>query len=281
MTRLQYLILASLIALLSGCTPRPDVFYIISTNVVSSHNDKGKEIYNATLAPEDTVYMYMEKEFVRKNYAGKSRFYAPYYKQFTLNALKAPESVYDTAYIYAKEDMKRHFNDYMARQKNRRPFVFVGFSQGSIIALDLMKEMSDEQFRLCRGGCMMGYRITEEDMRHPRIKPVGIGKKGNIVSFNSVMSREAAWDFVSKGAATCTNPLNWKDDETPATLVFNGDTATVHVDKTTNQLIVTGLSQEKYTFPILKDFCKPGNLHHWDLLFYADPIKKKISRGWF
>lgn len=271
------LLMGSMVLGLTACQQRPDVFYIISTEVLAAFDDQGEEMFNSTLIPSDTVYMYQEKEFVKENYASGLRFYAPYYEQFTMNAIKAPKEVYDTAYVHAKNDLQKRFNDYMAHENNHRPYVIVGFSQGGMIAIDLLKEMTEEQYKLCKGAYLLGYRLSEEDLKHPHIVPATSLRKGKVASFNSTMSAESSWDLVSKDAATCVNPLNWKTDETPATLIFEGDTATVQVDKSINQLIVKGLDEDQYVFAPLNDFCVKGNLHHWDLLFYKEAISKRIK----
>lgn len=256
--------------------PQADIFYIISTEVMSAHDKDGKEIYNSMLCPQDTLAMYQEKEYVRQHYAGNMRFFAPYYEQFTMNALLIPREEGLKAYAHSKEDMFRKFGEYIATQNNGRPYILMGFSQGAMIALDLLKEMTDEQYANCKGVYMIGYRIAEQDTIGTRVKPATDAISGNAISFNSVTRPETRWELLTDGAITCINPLNWKTDDTPATLTFDGDTATVAVDKTIQQLVVKGLDEKKYTMPGSEPFYKVGCLHHWDLLFYTDAIKKNI-----
>lgn len=79
--------------------------------------------------------------------------------------------------------------------------------------------------------------------------------------------------IATKGkAAICINPLNWKTDDTPATLKYDGDEGTVHVDQDKHVLVVEGLDSDKYDglgYPIPK-----GIYHVWDIRFYADAIKQ-------
>lgn len=251
-----------------------DVFYICSTEVMHAYDESGKEIFNSRLVPEDTVALNAERQFVEKNYVQGHRYFAPYYEQFTFAAISLPKDSFDLAYNHAKTDISRRFAEYMTHENNGRNYVIIGFSQGAMLALDLLKEMPEEYFSHCQAVYMMGYRLTEEDVAHKRITPAKNATKGNVVSFNSVMRPLAIWPFVAKDAATCINPLNWRTDTKPATLIYNGDTAYVSIDKKTHQLIVKGLDEEKYKFPLNN----PGNLHHWDLLFYAPQIRENIMR---
>lgn len=263
--------------LLTACRHRssePDVFYILSTEVLHSYDEDSTEVFNARLLPEDTLALYAEREFVRAHYATGLRFFAPYYEQFTFAAISLPTDSFAPAYQHAKMDIMRRFNDYMTCDNGGRDFVLVGFSQGAMLALDLLKEMTDEQYAHCRAVYMMGYRLSEQDLAHERVIPATDALSGNVISFNSVMRTDAIWPFVAADAATCINPLNWRTDTTPAMLVYEGDTAWVRVDQQTQQLLVTGLNENKYRFPLTV----PGNLHHWDLLFYSNDLRENISQ---
>lgn len=270
-----FLLLATL--LMSSCatapTEVPDVFYILSTEVLHAYNEDGHEVYNARLTPEDTLSLCAEREYVRMHYVDSLPFYAPYYEQFTFAAISLPPDSFAAAYAHAKADITRRFQHYIRTENHGRPFVLMGFSQGAMLALDLMKEMPDSVYARCRAVYMLGYRLSEEDLAHERVVPATDSIHGHVASFNSVLRTDATWNFVAAGAATCINPLNWRtDDTTPAVLVFEGDTAMVAVDTLTHQLLVSGLDEEKYRFPL----SAPGNLHHWDLLFYADAIRRNI-----
>lgn len=250
----------------------PDVFYILSTEVLHAYDEDRQEIYNARLTPEDTLSLYAEREYVREHYADGLPFYAPYYEQFTFAAISLSPDSFAIAYEHAKADITRQFRHYVQSENNGRPFVLMGFSQGAMLALDLLKEMPDSVFARCEAVYMMGYRLSAEDLAHERVELATDSVHGNVVSFNTVMRTDATWDFVANGAATCINPLNWCTDATPAILAFEGDTAKVMVDTLTHQLLVTGLDEEKYLFPL----SSRGNLHHWDLLFYAEAIRNNI-----
>ena len=254
---------------------RPDVFYIYSTNVLSANDESGEKSYRANLTDEDLMYMDMECAYVRDMFGSEFNFFAPYYHQFTMEAIGIEQDEFNATYKAVAEEVCEAFDYYFKHLGGGRKYVLAGFSQGAMLIIDLLKHMSDKQYSLLAGAYMMGYRLSEEDMQHPHIVAAeGAEGPGKVISFNSAMSADAIWPLVSEGAATCINPLNWKIDATPAELVYDGDSATVSVDPEHNVLIVSGLDPEKYRFSMLDPWCSSGNLHHWDLLFYGEAIRQ-------
>lgn len=252
-----------------------DVFYVVSTNVLDAVDEDGTRHYTALLTDEDKRNMGAEFAYMDRVFGDSLNFFAPYYHQYTLAAIDMPSEQIETVYESVRADVFGAFEYYITRLNPDRPFILAGFSQGAMLVRDLLKHMTDDQYSRLAGAYMLGYALSEEDLRHPHIDPADDADGwGEVVSFNSVMSVDAAWDFVSGGAASCINPLNWTTDSTPAELCFKGDTATVHIDPAKNLLIVEGLDVDKYDFPPLSKYCVRGNLHHWDILFYSDALAK-------
>lgn len=272
-TLLLFLMVSCISLCYSQSKQDADLFYIISTEVLHAYDQVGGEIYNSQLCAADTLNMYAEKKFVQDNYAGDLRFFAPYYEQFTFQAINEPADVFAEAYEHAKQDLFRRFQQYIAEDNHGRPFVLMGFSQGAMLALDLLKEMPDELYERCKAVYMLGYRLSADDVQHPRVQPATDATHGNVIAFNSVTRKEAAMPLVSEGSVTCINPLNWHTDATPATLYFDGDTAIVSVDQESQLLLVSNIDEAKYQFPLFE----PGCLHHWDLLFYTQAIRENIK----
>lgn len=252
-----------------------DVFYVVSTNVLDAVDEDGTRHYTALLTDEDKRNMGAEFAYMDRVFGDSLNFFAPYYHQYTLAAIDMPSEQIETVYESVRADVFGAFEYYITRLNPDRPFILAGFSQGAMLVRDLLKHMTDDQYSRLAGAYMLGYALSEEDLRHPHIDPADDADGwGEVVSFNSVMSVDAAWDFVSGGAASCINPLNWTTDSTPAELCFKGDTAIVHIDPAKNLLIVEGLDVDKYDFPPLSKYCVRGNLHHWDILFYSDALAK-------
>ena len=251
-----------------------DVFYVLSTNVLESFDENGDEVYRAVLAPEEVSVMDMELDYMRDCFGDSLNFVAPYYHQFTMHSLSLPEVEFGAVYESVADEVCGAFDYYMEHLNGGRPFILAGFSQGAMLVLDIVKHLSDSQKDRFVAAYMMGYKLTGEDLLNPNVKAADDADGwGEVVSFNSVASLDAIWPQVASGAAACINPLNWCTDSTPAELVFDGDVATVEVDTLSNVLVVSGLDAEKYHFAPLDGYCAPGNLHHWDILFYNDAIR--------
>lgn len=251
-----------------------DVFYVISVEVAESHDSTGNEVPRATLTDDERKAYLAEMDFARKGFGDEFNFFSPFYHQFTLNALKAERSVFDSVKKDVSTEICEAFDYYMSHFNNGRKFIIAGFSQGAMAVLELLKHMSDEQYSRMAAAYMIGFRLTDEELTHPHIKAAESGyDTGVTVSFNSVTDTGAIWSLVASDAATCINPVNWRTDTTSAPLFYGSDTAYVHVDPEYNVLVVEGLDEEKYWFEPMREFTVKGNLHHYDLLFYMDSIR--------
>ncbi len=260
-----------------------DVFYVLSTNVLESFDESGDEAYRAVLAPEEVSMMDMELDYMKASFGDSLNFVAPYYHQFTMHSLSLPEGEFDAVYEDVADEVCGAFDYYMEHLNGGRPFILAGFSQGAMIVLDIVKHLPDSQKDRFVAAYMMGYRLSEEDLLDPNVRAADDADGwGEVISFNSVASPDAIWPQVASDAAACINPLNWCTDMTPAELVFDGDMASVEVDTLSNVLIVKGLDMDKYHFAPLDGYCAPGNLHHWDILFYNEAIKENaMHRAYF
>lgn len=255
-----------------------DVFYLVSTNVLDAVDDNGVRHYTALLSDADKQAMDVELAYMDGVFGDSLNFFAPYYHQHTFSAIDLGPDDIEPIIDSVRAEVFGAFDYYITRLNPDRPFILAGFSQGGMLVRDLIKHMTDEQYSRMVVAYMLGYGLSEEDISHPHIIPADDADGwGEVVSFNSAVTPEAAWDFVSAGAATCINPLNWTTDSTPADLYFRGDTASVHVDTASHLLIVEDLDDGKYDFPLLERFFEKGNLHHWDIKFYCDAIAENAK----
>ncbi|MBQ0044807.1 MAG: DUF3089 domain-containing protein [Bacteroidales bacterium] len=283
-----------------------DVLYLVSTEVVSATDKDGNPCWQSRLIDEDLDAINGEIAWVEKNmFYDDFNVIAPLYHQLTFTTLtqlpknaqqqeeenlelfgvggrsefNLPDTNLEDVYQDVVEEVCDAFDYYMENQNGGRPFIIAGFSQGAMLALDLLVHMTDEQYSRMIACYTLGYRLSAEDLRIPHIKAAtGEGDTGVVISFNSTQTREAIWPLVSADAATCINPLNWKTDSTPATFEFNGTTNTIHIDPETNVLLVdTDDPEYYYSFYELAPFfldagVNKDNLHHWDLMFYPGQI---------
>lgn len=254
-----------------------DVFYLVSTDILSARDADGRPRYIAAITDADREAITPEMAKVAKNMGDSLNFFSPYYRQFTLETLDlAPEAYRDTVRAVL-EDVWEAFSFYLEHLNNGRPFALVGFSQGAMYIPELIARMDDAQYSRMSGAYMMGYRLSADDLKRPHLRAAaGADDIGAVISFNSVASVDAFWPLVNGGAVTCINPLNWKTDSTPASLLYYGDPLTFHIDTGLNTIIVDGTDPAKFDFPMLERYCGKGNLHHWDRKFYIDAIRANI-----
>lgn len=251
-----------------------DVFYFVSTEVLDEKNESGRDLFLSQNTEEERKAILAEMEYVHSMFGDSVNFFSPFYRQFTVSSMKQPLEEWKKVRAEASQDALEAFRYYIKHENHGRPFILVGFSQGSMHLVDALKEMDEDVYNRMVAAYCMGYRLSSKDLEHPHFKPAhNMKERGVIVSFNSVADTSAIWPLVGGDAAVCTNPLNHRTDDQPAQLIFQGDTMTVSVDPTHHVLLVQGKHMDDYHFPPLAEFCKPGNLHHWDLLFYSDAIR--------
>ena len=262
-----------------------DLFYLVSTEVLTSTDSLGNVSYQAFLTEEDRKAIAGEFAFVEKHYSqGDYNFIAPYYHQFNFSAITLPEDQFAEVYASVADEVCEAFDYYMRHINHGRRYALVGFSQGGMLILDLLKHMNQEQYNQMIGAYMLGYRLSKEDLECPFIiAATDETTPGVTVSFNSVQKLEAAWPVVCKDAAAAINPVNWETDCTPAILDFIGDSLTVTMDEASHLLVVNVPDPESYhewmqgnpAYAMAK--VDEDCLHRWDLLFYADKIHENIN----
>lgn len=262
-----------------------DLFYIVSTNVLSAEDENGNVAYQSLLNENDrkafdAEFRYVEKHFSQSDF----NYFAPYYHQFTFESINLAPEKYQEIYASVSDEVCQAFDYYMEHQNNGRRFALVGFSQGGMLVLDLLKHMTDEQYSRMVAAYAIGYRITEEDCKNNHIRPaIGETETGVTISFNSALSTDGVWPLVAEGAVTCINPVNWKTDSTPANFTYEDEEHTVSIDKQTNMLIVKTNRPEYYRKWTNNPAFQSAKvhidcLHHWDLLFYSDFIHDNILK---
>lgn len=255
-----------------------DVFYLYSTCVTSAEDNDGNVSYKAVLTEEDRKALDYELHSSNtKIFPDSLNFIAPYYHQYTLETLTLLGNEQETIVGEVAEDVLEAFRHYMRNVNGGRRFILAGFSQGGKMALEIEKNLTDEEYSRMVAAYLIGYKVTAADMECGRIVPATDPySNGVTISFNSIATRDAFWPTVNADAAFCTNPINWTSDGTPAEFEYEGETLTAEVDTGINSLIVGGTDMSKFRYEPLERFCKPGNLHHWDIKFYRPYLRKNV-----
>lgn len=262
---------------------RIDLVYLVSTDVTSATDANGRKTYRSQLTQEDRKAISKELAYVETNIGqGDFNYIAPYYHQFTFESISLPADSFQAEYDKVAAEVCEAFDHYMKHTNNGRKFALVGFSQGGMLVLDVLKHMTGEQYRQMVAAYAIGYRISASDMECPHIIPASDeSTPGVTVSYNSALTVSGIWPFVAGGAAAAINPVNWKTDSTLATFTYKGSSHKVHLDPTTKLLIVETDKADDYRHWTNNPVYQSANvsldcLHHWDLLFYTRQIHDNI-----
>lgn len=156
-----------------------------------------------------------------KHRARRLQLRTPYYHQFTFESINLLTDSFQLEYRKVAEEACEAFDYYMAHMNQGRRFALVGFSQGGMLVLDVLRHMTGKQYARMVAAYAMGYRISTDDLKCRRIVPAtDESTAGVTVSYNSVLNNSGIWPFVGGNAAAAINPVNWRTDSTTATFTY-------------------------------------------------------------
>ena len=266
-----------------------DIFYICSTETNEWINEHGDTMFFADMQKaEHRAALYGEMRGVdsllnETNDGNDEKmafnFYAPYYNQATIEGLLRDTSLFRERCAVAARVVEEAFDDYIAHYNEGRPFVLMGYSQGGFAVVDILKRLTAEQAERMIAAYVIGYEVTQEDLRYPYIRAAeGEADTGVTICFNSVASNKAKLDILSGRTAIGINPVNWCTDATPAQYLFDfggaSKTLTVHLDTTTHLTIIEGYDGACPNLPFIG---KEGNYHCLEIPLYYRVLRKNIE----
>lgn len=272
----------------NNCNKKVDVFLICPTVDMGENGNKNLSLEDKKVKENFVGALNMERGI----YEDEANIIAPFYRQITFPTYSdaSMELYYETAY----QDVKAAFIQFIENTDENRPFIIAGFSQGSQIAVDIMKEFMQDvklQKRLV-AAYVIGWRVTEDDLiQYPWLKMAsGESDTGVIVSFNSEAEGVTDSLMVPKDTKTLgINPLNWKTDRTVADAelnlgaCFTDYSATIkeeipalcgaYLDENRGTLIVTSITPEQYPGVLFED----GVYHLYDYQFFYRNLQKNVK----
>ena len=261
-----------------------DIFYITSTETGDYTMPSGAMCHWAdTYRDSLRTPIYNEMLGVDALLSGDLNFFSPYYRQCSLQSFTSNDTLAKRLPI-AIDDVKRAFEYYLNNINHDRPFILAGFSQGAMIVLELLKEMSPHTSKRMIAAYVIGASISEQlASKCSNIVPAsGSDDTGVTICYNSVRDTGCAmWPR----SALAINPVNWRTDSTPATLVTEPspllplssqekDNLTIHLDVPSGLLIVEGYSATDYVLPLVG---KEGNYHSREIWLYRNHLRENMA----
>lgn len=143
---------------------------------------------------------------------GSCRVFAPRYRQANLKAFfvrtsPSAQKAFDLAY----GDVRKAFQYYLDHENHGRPIIIASHSQGSLMAIRLLKEFFDgkplQQQLVC--AYIIGYQIKPDDFKYI---PVGTtpSQTGCFVGWRGYRQGEIPRGVeAEKENSVCVNPLTW------------------------------------------------------------------------
>ena len=250
-----------------------DVFYIVSTECDDYTLDGKPMHYADTRNDSIRLLLYGEMVGVDRLLVGELNYYSPYYRQVTMKTY-ASDSLVDARMPLAYGDVRKAFAYYLEHYNNGRPFIIAGFSQGAMAVVDLLKAMDDSTYSRLVAAYVIGYKATDTNAHiRPAQDSVDLGVT---ICYNSVKDNSCAIPILSDGNLMAINPVNWRTDATPATLIDPryGDTLTVTLDTTSLLLHIDGYKRNDYMLPLIG--CE-GNYHCLEISLFSDVLCRNIA----
>ncbi|MBR5685336.1 MAG: DUF3089 domain-containing protein [Muribaculaceae bacterium] len=261
-----------------------DIFYITSTETGDYPVASGDIChFNDTYNDSTRHLLYSEMRGVDRLVSGELNYYSPYYRQCTLQTFVSDSTVQARLPI-AIDDVKHAFGYYLQHLNGGRPFVLAGYSQGAMILLELLKNMDDATYNRMIAAYAIGVTISQNELKAcPHIVPAhGDGDTGVTICYNSVKDASCAMRGFEHSDVVI-NPVNWRTDATPATLITMPsphmsqqyeDTLTVHIDESSGLLYVDGYTGTGYILPLIG---KAGCYHSREIWLYRDQLRDNIA----
>lgn len=263
-----------------------DVFFIAPT---SGHDYSGNmqmddEKYKAAFVGATN----MEKEI----YDVHANFYAPFYRQGSLECYDYREDVRLNIMEMAYADVENAFNYYMKNINNGRPYILAGFSQGSDMIKRLLKNNRFINKKMI-AAYAIGWNFTAEDVaRYPKIRMAkSEDDVGVVVSFCSEAPEYNEFNVIVPEITIGINPLNWKTDNTVSYKKenlgacftnYSGDIRSeipalcgAYLDENRGTLKVTDVKIEDY--PSILNFLEDGNYHLYDYQLFYRNLQKNVE----
>lgn len=192
-----------------------DLFYVLPT--IYSDKNNAYMLWHNNKAIQDKAEMIAAQH--TGIFSGYSRVFAPYYRQAefrrALKEISLPAA--KQKYIHCGiNDIREAFRYYIKYHNKGRPFILLGFSQGSVALLEMMKtELADPKVKAqLVAAYLIGYpNMPKTFPQYPHLRTAGkADDTGVIITYNSQAPGKVKSPFTGNGEVYCINPVNWRTD---------------------------------------------------------------------
>lgn len=269
----------------------------------SLQNDVDVFFIAPTSGNDSSFYMHMDDAGYKAAFVGatamekgiydtKADFYAPFYRQVSLECYELSELEREKYLELAYKDIDNAFNYYMKNINNGRPYILAGFSQGGDMIKRLLEQNKSVGSNMV-AAYAIGWYFTEEDVaKHSSIKMANSADDlGVVVSFCSEAPGYNGVSIVAPSKTIGINPLNWKTDGTIAgadenkgacftnysgvTLIETPKLCGAYLDEERGTLKVTDVTPAEY--PAGLGFLEDGNYHLYDYQFFYRNLQENVE----
>ena len=192
-----------------------DLFYVLPT-IYSDKNNAYMLWHNNKTLQAKALMIADQHTGIFSPY---SRVFAPYYRQAefrrALKEINLP--VEKQTFIHRGiNDIREAFRYYMKHYNKGRPFILLGFSQGSVALLEIMKnELAAPEVKAkLVAAYLIGYpNMPKTFLEYPHLRTAaGADDTGVIITYNSQAPGKVKSPFTGKSKVYCINPVNWRTD---------------------------------------------------------------------
>ncbi len=229
-------------------------------------------------------------------YDVNTRFYAPFYRQASVDILGMENKDREEYLTVAYHDIEDAFRYYMAHINKGQPIILAGFSQGAYLVARLVREHFNthnlqRKFIACYA---IGWGFDKDRYtKNPWYKFASSKRDlGVIVTFNCESPDVKSSCVVPEGTSVhCINPLNWRTDSAFADKSLNQGAIFVDIFGTCVNIVsnITGAyidvergvlkvpDIEKKRYPPILYMYDEGVYHMYDYQFFYRNLQRNVA----
>jgi len=202
-----------------------DLVYIYPTVAFNSKDGIISDLDNTYKKAAQSAYKLQGSAF-----SPYTNVFVPYYRQITLSKAFQTPTAEDYEKIMmnsvVRTDIYAFLDTYFTKYNNGRPFILAGHSQGSaiikVILSDYMKAHPEYLKRMV-AAYPIGFGYTKDWLKANKQVKFAKGETdtGVIISWNTEGPNATMDNFLLPDNTVAINPINWKRDETLATVEEN------------------------------------------------------------